>query len=121
MAEIQDGAFGYISGTVGKVFETKNGQAFEIEVQGKGQYPDRWTVWSALNVAQGDRVTVKGHLSARLGTYGARTGETKHKVDRAVNGAELVAHEPVPGDTFGHANGWATANAGFPSDDSTPF
>ena len=95
---------------MGKTFSTKNGSAFEIEVQGKGQYPDRWTVWSSFDVAQGDRVSVKGHLSARLGSYEAQSGETKHKVDRSVNGAELVAHEPAGAAV---SDDWASAETPF--------
>lgn len=91
---IQDGVYGHVSGTVGKTFTHSRGSAFELEVQGKGQYPDRWTVWADMPVASGDRLAVKGHLTARLGSY-EKDGEKRHKVERSVNGAELVTHEPA--------------------------
>lgn len=94
VTDTQDGVYGTVTGTVGRTFGTRNGDAFEIEVAGRGEHPDKWTVWATMPVTKGDRVTVKGHLTARLGSYQAPSG-TKYKVERSVNGAELVNHQPI--------------------------
>lgn len=90
---IRDGVFGFVSGTVGRRFTTRNGDAFEVLVQSpKSQYPDKWTVWADLPVGEGDRVTVKGFLSATAETF-EKDGVTKAASRRSVNNAQLEAHE----------------------------
>jgi hypothetical protein len=93
---IKDGVYGFVSGTVGRSFETKNGRAFELEVKDqKQQYPDKWTIWGDLNVREGDRATVKGWLGISRETY-QKDGETKVAIRRAVNKPELAASEHTP-------------------------
>lgn len=124
MTEIKDGAYGFVSGTVGRSFTTKNGRAFELEVKDpKQQYPDKWTIWGDLVVAEGDRASIKGWLSISRETY-EKDGQTKVAIRRAVNKPELAAHEqgqrsayapqqaPVQQDT------WA---GGGNNDADTPF
>lgn len=91
--QIKDGVYGYVSGTVGRSFMTKNGRAFELEVKNhKQQYPDKWTIWADLPVNEGDRASVKGWLSISKENYD-KDGETKTAIRRAVNKPELAAHE----------------------------
>ena len=93
--DIKDGVFGYVSGTVTRSFDTKNGKAFEVEVKAPNQqYGDKWTVWGDLDVAEGARVTVKGWLSAKAETY-EKDGVTKAACRRAVNKPVLEKHEPA--------------------------
>lgn len=94
---IKDGVYGFVSGTVGRSFETKNGRAFELEVkdQKQQQYPDKWTIWGDLAVREGDRATVKGWLGISRETY-QKDGETKVAIRRAVNKPELAASEQTP-------------------------
>lgn len=93
--KINDGVYGYVSGTVGREFNTKNGRAFELEVKDpKQQYGDKWTIWADLPVRESDRASVKGWLSISKDTY-EKDGETKTVIKRAVNKAELAAHEPA--------------------------
>jgi len=95
--KIIDGVYGYVSGTVGRAFNTKNGRAFEMEVKDqKAQYGDRWTIWGDLQAGEGDRVTVKGWLSISRENY-EKDGETKVAVKRAVNKPQLAAHEASDG------------------------
>lgn len=92
---ISDGVYGYVSGTVGRSFTTKNGRAFELEVKDpKQQYPDKWTIWGDLPVQEGDRASVKGWLGISKETY-EKDGQTKTAIRRAVNKPELAAHEPA--------------------------
>lgn len=93
--KINDGVYGYVSGTVGREFNTKNGRAFELEVKDpKQQYGDKWTIWGDLPVREGDRASVKGWLAISKDTY-EKDGETKTAIRRAVNKPELAAHEPA--------------------------
>jgi len=93
MAEIKDGVFGYVSGTVGRSFTYSGGRAFDLLVQSpKSKYPDKWTVWGDLPANEGDRVTVKGFLSASAETY-EKDGQTKAAARRSVNSPKLEAHE----------------------------
>jgi hypothetical protein len=124
MAEIKDGVYGYVSGTVGRSFTTKNGRAFEIEVKDqKAQYGDRWTIWGDLAVAEGDRASVKGWLSISRETY-EKDGEQKVAVKRAVNKPELAAHEAT-GQSAPAADVWADSAPAAPESDwassQTPF
>lgn len=118
---IKDGVYGYVSGTVGRDFTTKNGRAFELEVKDlKQQYPDKWTVWADLNVVEGDRATIKGWLGISKETY-EKDGETKTAIRRAVNKPELAAHEPGdrPAAPAPVEDNWGSAVDQFSSD--TPF
>jgi len=90
---IKDGVYGYVSGTVGRSFQHKNGRAFELEVKDpKQQYGDKWTIWADLPVAEGDRASVKGWLGISKENY-TKDGEQKTAIRRSVNSAELAAHE----------------------------
>lgn len=101
MSEIKDGVYGYVSGTVGRTGQAKNGPYAVIEVSREGsQYPDRVTAWG-LDATTGDRVSVKGWLSWRKDE---RDGKTYLNV--SLNKPQLDKHE----------------KAGAPAgDDSTPF
>jgi len=119
--EIRDGVYGYVSGTVARVFPTRNGDAYEVEVKGREEqkYADKWTVWGNLNVPVGTRVTVKGWLEARAENFEGRDGTVKAAAKRSVNKPELVAQEagaapaPATTETWG---GGADAYG-----DNTPF
>jgi hypothetical protein len=114
--EIKDGIYGYVSGTAGRSFTTKNGRAFEMEVKDpKAQYGDKWTIWGDLPANEGDRVTVKGWLSIIRETY-EKEGETKVGIKRAVNKPELAAHEPATGPQAAHnAPGQQSSGHGAPA------
>ena len=90
---IKDGIYAYVGGTVARLFDTKNGPAFNLEVAREGsQYPDRVTVWGAadgLNV--GDRVKVHGWLSWRREVKD--DGKTYFNV--SLNKPEVTDHEPA--------------------------
>lgn len=94
MAAIKDGVYGFVSGTVGRSFQTKNGRAFELEVkEERQQYGDRWTIWGDLPVREGDRASIKGWLAISRETY-EKDGQTKVAIRRAINKPEVAAHEP---------------------------
>ena len=117
MSDITDGVFGYVSGTVTRSFDTKNGKAFEVEVKAPNQqYGDKWTIWGDLAVPEGTRVTVKGWLSAKAETY-EKNGETKAACRRAVNKPVLEKHEPAQPAV---EEPWATSG-GDSYGDNTPF
>jgi len=118
---IKDGVYGYVSGTVGRSFQHKNGRAFELEVKDpKQQYGDKWTVWADLPVAEGDRVSVKGWLGISKGNY-TKDGEQKTAIRRSVNSAELAAHEPnaTPAATPPAADVWNAPGTTY--SDESPF
>ena len=93
MANIKDGVYGFVSGTAGRSFTTKNGRAFEVGVKDdRQQYADIWTIWGDLPVVEGERLTVKGWLSVTRDKY-EKDGETRVSIKRAVNNPELVTHE----------------------------
>jgi hypothetical protein len=102
MAEIKDGVYAQVSGTVGR---TNDGR-FTIEVKNeRSQYPDYVTVWKlAEPVAQGDRIAVKGWLSWKKSE---RNGKTY--VDVSVNQPQLVSHEPATA----AAQDWGNAGEPF--------
>lgn len=133
--KINDGVYGFVSGTVGRAFSTKNGRAFELNVKdAKQQYPDKWTIWGDLPVVEGDRVSVKGWLGISRETY-EKDGETKVAIRRAVNMPVMAAHEPQGAASATVADQWATTppanpgasqgqpaeQGGFSFDDQTPF
>ena len=78
--------------TAARIFDTKNGPAFNLEVGREGsQYPDRVTVWGAadgLNV--GDRVKVQGWLSWRR-----EVKDDKTYFNVSLNKPEVTDHEPA--------------------------
>lgn len=112
---ISDGVYGFVSGTVGRMFDTKNGSAFVIEVKREGaEWPDRVTVWSApAEPRTGDRVTVKGWLS-----WKRTVRDEKTYFDVSVNKPELTEHEPA---TTPEPAGWSEPPQGFNDSDSVPF
>ncbi|HLP97630.1 MAG TPA: hypothetical protein VK149_04215 [Sideroxyarcus sp.] len=113
---IKDGIYGYVGGTVGRVFSTKNGPAFVVEVQDeKSQYPTRVTVWGLGDqVAEGDRVKVRGFYSAKKRDYESPSGP-KVTIEQAINSPEIVEHEA------GAANSFDPTRAGLVEIDETPF
>jgi hypothetical protein len=114
MAEIKDGVYGYVSGTVVKAFNTKNGRALEVTVKDdRQQYGDRWTVWGDLAAGEGDRVTVEGWLSTVREPY-EKDGETKVGVKRSVNKPKLKAHEAGSAQAVEPADTWNTASTETP-------
>jgi len=107
MAEIRDGVFAFVSGTVRRTFMTKSGEAFELEVKREGlEYPDRVTVWGCGGVGEGDRVTVKGYYSDRREKYHDQQGNEKIGFKRALNKPEIVAHEPAAASSGGSMGDW---------------
>lgn len=96
MSSIKQGAYVSIGGTVGRVFQTKNGAAIEVHVKDdRMQYPDRYTVWGLGDqVAEGDLVEVHGWLSTKPSSFTKRDGSEGHGVERAVNAPKLAKHEP---------------------------
>ena len=113
--DITDGVYGYVSGTVTRSFDTKNGKAYEVEVKAPNQqYGDKWTIWADLAVPEGTRVTVKGWLSAKAETY-EKDGVTKAACRRAVNKAQLEKHELAAAPV---QDAWA---GGGSYGDDTPF
>ncbi len=90
MSKIQDGLYGYIGGTVESVRAGKTGPFAQVSVQREGaKYPDRVTVWGVPeNVAEGDRIKVKGWLSW---SRSERDGKTYFNV--SLNKPEVVEHE----------------------------
>lgn len=114
MNEIKDGVYGYVSGTVGRSFNTKNGRAFELEVKDpKQQYGDKWTIWGDLPVSEGDRASVKGWLSISREKYQDKEGKDQVAIRRAVNKPELAAHEKVATPSPA-VDAWAPAANGEP-------
>lgn len=99
MTGIKNGAYVAVGGTVGRIFQTKNGPAIEVHVQDERQkYPDRYTVWGLGDqVAEGDRVEVRGWLSTAPETFQKRDGTEGHGVKRTVNAPTLSKHEPAGG------------------------
>jgi hypothetical protein len=89
-SSIKEGIYAYVGGTVARIFDTKNGPAFNLEIQREGsQYPDRVTVWGAadgLNV--GDRVKVQGWLSWRR-----EVKDDKTYFNVSLNKPEVTDHE----------------------------
>jgi hypothetical protein len=104
---IKDGIFGYVSGTVGRMFDTKNGSAFVLEVAREGsQYPDKITVWGAADLVRpGDRAAVKGWISWRR-----EVKDDKTYFNVSVNKPELTEHEPASSEP---AAGWSEPPQGF--------
>jgi len=118
---IKDGVYGYVSGTVGRSFQHKNGRAFELEVKDpKQQYGDKWTVWADLPVSEGDRASVKGWLGISKENY-TKDGEQKTAIRRSVNSAELAAHEANATPAAPEPEPWASSGPATTYTDSAPF
>lgn len=103
MSELKDGVYASVTGKVGRVFHTKNGAAIEVHVQTERmKYADRFTVWGLGDqVAEGDRVEVRGWLETQVESFTKRDGTEGHGVKRTVNAPKLAKHEPA------QADGWA--------------
>lgn len=119
MAEIKDGFYGFIGGTVSRVFPSKNGMSATIEIRNeRSEYPDRVTVWGiADNFSEGDRVKVKGWVSFRSKTWEKQDGSTGYGVDVSINSGEVLEHETT---AAALAAVGAVEVPGWGSDD-TPF
>lgn len=65
MNEIKDGIYGYVAGTVSKVWNRDGRQAVVIDVQDRmKEYPDQVTAWNVTEqVQESDKVKFKGWLS----------------------------------------------------------
>ena len=100
--EIRDGAYVAVGGKVARVFQTKNGAALELHVQTERmKYPDRYTVWGCGDeVAEGDRVEIRGWLETQPETFTKRDGTEGHGVKRTINAPKLTKHEPAQQDTW---------------------
>lgn len=117
--QIRDGVFGFVSGTVTRVFNTKNGPASEIEVKpldrdgNVPQYGDKWVAWG-IELVQGERVSVKGWLSARGELFTNQQSEQKVATRRSINKPEVTARE-AGGDSAPtvaqNSDAWATPAA----------
>ena len=89
---MSDGVWASVTGTVGRVFTTKNGPAMVVDVsRPQSQYPDHVTVWDAFTFAAGDRVSVEGWLSWRKREYEGRT-----YVDVSLNAPRLSERSQAP-------------------------
>ena len=82
-----------------------------------------WTAWTdvALDVAEGDTITVSGDLGTKVGNYQKPGDEPKTVVEHSLNNTTLDAHSPKV--TSGEQK-QATTPASIsnsPSDDSAPF
>jgi hypothetical protein len=87
MAEIKDGVYAQVSGTVGRTAEGRF--SIDVKLQERNQYPDHVTVWNAeFPATTGDRIAVKGWLSWKKTD---RDGKTY--VDVSINSPKLVEHE----------------------------
>ncbi|GAB2519678.1 hypothetical protein [Paramicrobacterium agarici] len=108
MTEIKDGVYASVSGTVARTFETKNGAACEVHVQDERQkFPDRYTAWGLGDqVAEGDRVEVRGWLVTLPDTFTKRDGSEGHGVKRMVNAPKLAKHEPAQAQPEPSGDGW---------------
>ena len=119
-----------VTGTVKRTFGYKGGTGVALEVQNpKSRYPDEFTIWSELDVAQGDRITVRGQYSDKIDSYQAPSGP-KTIIRRSLNDAILVArHDAAPAEASpppadeppydpSYEPTWNTAN--IPGED-TPF
>lgn len=84
-SDIKDGVYAYVSGTVNWADAGK----FTVEVLKEGnRYPDRITVWRPdFQVANGDRVTVKGWFSWR------KSKKDERYMDYSINNPELVTQQ----------------------------
>lgn len=111
-AEIKDGVYAQVAGTVGRV----NDGRFTIEVlKPNNKYPDYVTVWKPeFTVAQGDRIAVKGWLS-----WKKTERNDKVYVDVSVNQPQVVNHQPAPAAAAPVADSWAAGGAGYV--DNSPF
>ena len=105
MAEIKDGVYAQVSGTVGRVADGR----FTIEVKNeRSQYPDYVTVWSPdFTVSTGDRISVKGWFSWKKSV---RDGKTYFDV--SVNQPKLV--ELVVDMAQNRAGGMSTSDVEMP-------
>ena len=106
---IKDGVYASVSGTVARVFQTKNGAAIEVHVKDdRNQYPDRYTVWGLGDeVAEGDRIEARGWLVTLPDTFTKRDGTEGHGVKRMLNAPKLTKHEPAQ-------QSWAGDDSGAP-------
>jgi hypothetical protein len=114
---VRDQIFGYVGGTVERVFSTDKGSHAKIAVQGeRDKYPTRVTVWGVGgDVREGDRVTVKGFISVKARSYTKQDGTTGYAADISVNGGVVEERETagavqVPAD-------WAVVD----TNESAPF
>lgn len=116
MSTIIDGTT--VSGKVSKVFMYRDGMAIKIEVKNtvKG-YATPYTAWGidGTIVSEGDRVTVRGNISAKPSTYTKKDGTEGTGTDFSINDPQIIEHERLPG-------AQAAAPADFaPVGDDTPF
>jgi len=115
MSEIKDGIYGHVAGSVSKVFMYRDGMAITIDVKNpKKEFADKVTAWgiSGTIVSEGDRVKVKGWLSATPATWEKKDVSTGYGVNVALNKPEVIEHERLPG---------AQAAEVAPVSDDTPF
>lgn len=111
----KDGVYGSVTGTVGRVFQAKNGAAFEVGVVPYGsQYADKWTVWGDLGVSEGDRVRVAGFLEVRREKY-TKDGVEQVAIKRSVNRPKLDGRESAAPAAVSSAPAWNTPT------DEVPF
>lgn len=115
---VKDGFYGFVGGTVSRVFENVDYPRIVVEYMDgdKAVYPSRVTVWGSHGVSEGDRVKFKGWVRAKARTYDKKDGTTGNTADVSLSNAELVEHEA------GAANSFDPRNAGFTLvDESAPF
>lgn len=117
MTDIKDGWYGFLGGTVSKVYAGGDHPRIVVEFfeRENDKYPKRVTVWGSFGVMEGDRVKFKGWNRADLRDYTKDDGTQAKTVSRALSGAELVEH------AAGAANGFDPSRAGFVEIDETPF
>lgn len=96
MSDIKDGVYASVSGTVSRVFTYSGGKTgVEIHVKGeRSKYPDRYTAFDVSDeVAEGDRVEIRGWLSTQVEEFQKRDGSTGHGVKRAINAPRVAKWE----------------------------
>ncbi len=87
MAEIKDGVYAQVSGTVSRIADGRF--TINVKLREDAQYPDYVTVWRAdFPVQTGDRIAVKGWMSWKKTE---RDGKTY--VDVSINSPQLVAQQ----------------------------
>ena len=127
MSEIRDGIYGHVAGTVSSVFMYKDGMAITVDVKNPvKENPDKVTAWgiSGTIVSEGDRVKVKGWLSAVASTFEKRDGSTGYGVKVSLNKPQIIEHERLPGaqpPAPAAVSAVPAAELFLPADDDSPF
>ena len=93
--QIKDGAYVAVGGRVARVFQYGGKTGVEVHVQDdRMKYPDRYTAFDVSDeVAEGDRVEIRGWLSTQVEEYRKRDGSAGYGVKRAINAPKVAKRE----------------------------